>query len=145
MSRLSQHSIIAKNTSYIDQQREINVQQRFRSMSDLSHSNLRDGVSTKMRADYNKSSEGPSEITLITPSNMMGPQFGSAANNVDLMPNLLNQPPRLENKSQQLTNHKGRPTPERSVIPVSALAAKRQSEPPRVREKRPVRPTKKLF
>lgn len=145
MSRLSQHSIIAKNTSYIDQQREINAQQRFRSMSDLSHSNLRDGVSTKMRADYNKSSEGPSEITLITPSNMMGPQFGSAANNVDLMPNLLNQPPRLENKSQQLTNHKGRPTPERSVIPVSALAAKRQSEPPRVREKRPIRPTKKLF
>ena len=145
MSRLSQNSIIAKKTSYIDQQREINAQQRFRSMSDLSHSNLRDGVSTKMRADYNKSSEGPSEITLITPSNMMGPQFGSAANNVDLMPNLLNQPPRLENKSQQLTNHKGRPTPERSVIPVSALAAKRQSEPPRVREKRPIRPTKKLF
>ena len=59
-------------------------------MSDLSNTNLRDGVSTKMRADYNKSSEGPSEITLITPSNMMGAQFGSAANNVDLMPNLLN-------------------------------------------------------
>ena len=56
-----------------------------------------------MRQDYNKSSEGPSEVTLIQASNAKNHQFGSTANNIDMMPNLLHQPPRLENKSQQMT------------------------------------------